>query len=91
MQTYIFEYNESDGNFHQNFNGSQQGTNGYQTVCETYEFIWDPFSRMLHRRYNFYSNEPPSFTIVQMEWEDYLLLRKDIEEYKKHFLNGIKR
>lgn len=87
MRTYIFEYNESDGNFHQNHNGIEQGTNGYQTVCETYEYIWDPFSRMLHRRYNFYSNERPSFATIQTKWGNYLLLRKDIEDYKK--LNNI--
>ena len=61
--------------------------NKEQTVCETYEYIWDPFSRMLHRRYNFYSNERPSFATIQTEWGNYLLLRKDIEDYKK--LNNI--
>ncbi|MFV0324666.1 MAG: hypothetical protein ACK5LF_09900 [Bacteroides xylanisolvens] len=85
MRTYIFEYNESDGNFHQNFDGSRQRTNGYQTVCETYEFIWDPFSRMLHRRYEFCSEECPSFAIIKTEWENYLLLRKEIEDQKNVF------
>lgn len=91
MRTYIFEYSENDGNFHQNHNDIEQRTNGYQTVCETYEYIWDPFSRILHRRYNFYSNERPSFATIQTEWENYLLLRNDIDDYKNACKNEIER
>lgn len=34
MKQYIFEYNEKEGNFHQNFGTSKTNTMGYQTICE---------------------------------------------------------
>lgn len=82
-EMYLFEYNEKDGNFHQNFGDHAENTNGYKTICETRVAFWYPFGKMLKRRYNFNSVNRPSFEDVQKEWDDYLLLLEDIHNYKE--------
>lgn len=88
MKKYAFEYNESEGHFHQNFGDAAQQTNGFLTICETYEFMWDPFSRMLHRRYKFTPDNHPSLDQIRAEWEEYLLLREEIQRYEKNAQQG---
>lgn len=82
MSLYSYEYNEMEGNFHQNFGDKIPDTNGYKTVCKTRESIWRPFRNMLDRRYDFAVNNSPTFKTIQKEWSDYMNLRSDIEEYK---------
>lgn len=82
LEMYSFEYNENEGTFHQNFGDHTKNSKGYKTVCETRESIWYPFSNMLKRRYDFYSEKRPSFQDIQKEWDNYLLLLKDVEDYK---------
>ena len=78
--TYSFEYNETDGNFHQNYGNSPENTHGYKTVCRTRTSVWHPFSNMLNRRYDFVSKNRPSFEVILKEWDDYLLLLEDLEK-----------
>jgi len=81
LRLYLYEYNETEGIFHQNFGDKEPDTNGYKTVCETRESIWRPFRNMLDRRYDFETNNRPTFEIIQKEWEDYIKLRTDIKDY----------
>lgn len=78
LKTYSFEYNEQQGNFHQNFGDAPENTNGYRTICNTTTSFWRPFSKMLHRRYNFNSANRPSFDKILKEWNDYVLLLEDL-------------
>lgn len=78
----VFEYNDSEDNFNANYGTSEENTHGYRTICETTYGIWNPFYRMLIRRYDFETDNRPSFDSIQKEWEDYLLLLKDIDYYK---------
>ena len=82
LTTYSFEYNETDGNFHQNFGDHTINANGYKTICEVQESIWRPFINMLNRRYDFCSSKIPSYEVIQKEWDDYLLLLEDISAYE---------
>lgn len=84
LKKYSYEYNETDGNFHQNPGNTPENTHGYKTVCKTSSSLWYPFSNMLKRRYEFSSVNKPSFEVVQKEWEDYLLLLEDINNYKDY-------
>lgn len=77
-QIIAFEYNEEEGIFHENIGCTEENTNGYRTVCKTYYHVWDPFNRMIKRNRTF--DKPVSFDEIKSEWEDYLTLRKDIEE-----------
>lgn len=81
-KTYSFEYKETEGTFHQNYGNSPENTNGYKTICNTRESFWYPFSKLLHRRYDFESANRPSFDDVLRDWEDYILLLEDIFKYK---------
>lgn len=89
IKMYVFEYNENNGNFHRNVGNVEENTNGYQSICETYEYIWRPFSNWLYKRYDFYSSRHPSFEVVKKEWEDYLQLRLEIKGYEKQFTNSL--
>lgn len=82
FEMYSFEYNEKDGILHQNFGNSIENTHGYKTVCKARESFWYPFSNMLKRRYDFDSEKRPSFDVVQKEWDEYLLLLQDINNYR---------
>lgn len=84
LKTYSFEYNEKQGCFHQNFGDTPEDTNGFKTICYTQASIWQPFSNMLHRRFDFSYKNKPSFKVIQKEWDDYLLLLEDINTYKDH-------
>lgn len=80
---YIFEYNEKEGNFHQNFGTCKPGTMGYRVICECETYIWDPFSHWIRRRYQIDRDKCPTFDLILKEWNEYLVLRKEIEEYNK--------
>lgn len=84
LTTYSYEYNESDGNFHQNPGNTPENTHGYKTVCKEQSSLWYPFSNMLKRRYSFTPGNSPSFATVKKEWDDYLLLLEDINNYKDY-------
>lgn len=84
MEKYIFEYNENCGYFHQNFGDHKPETMGYKTVCECETYIWDPFNHWIHRRYEFHTEQNPSFETILKEWEEYLILRKEIKDYDKN-------
>lgn len=84
LKEYSFEYNETDGNFHQNPGNTPENTHGYKTVCRTQTSVWYPFSNMLNRRYDFVSKNRPSFEAILKEWDDYLLLLEDLSNYKDY-------
>ena len=84
-RTYPFEYNESEGNFHQNFGDYEQNTKGYRTICEEYDYIWDPFSEWIRKRYNFQSDNRPSFDKVKQEWDWYMEMRRSMYECEKNW------
>ncbi|KMM33564.1 hypothetical protein ACM15_11090 [Parabacteroides goldsteinii] len=84
LREYSFEYNETDGNFHQNPGNTPENTNGYKTVSRTRTSVWYPFHNMLKRHYDFASKNRPPFAKVKKEWEDYLLLLEDINKYKDY-------
>ena len=78
LKVYAFEYNEEDGNFHQNFGDHEENTNGYKTLYHVSEIIWDPFSVWIKKRYNFIEDACPSFETVQEEWKKYFNLYGNI-------------
>lgn len=78
MEIVTFEYNEEQRIFHENVGDSEENTNGYKTICKTYYYIWEPFRRLLSRSYTF--DRPVPFREIEMEWESYMALRKDIDE-----------
>lgn len=84
MKKYFFEYNEKEGNFHQNFGTSKPNTMGYQTICECEEYIWDPFNHWIHKRYDFCHEDIPSFELIHKEWNNYIELREEINQYNRN-------
>lgn len=84
LTTYSYEYKEKNGNFNENPGNALENTNEYKTVCRTQVSVWYPFHNMLKRRYDFASANRPSFATVKKEWDDYLLLLEDINNYKDY-------
>lgn len=84
--TVIFEYNENERLFHENIGDHKENTNGYKTVCETHYHIWDPFRKMIDRNYTLDCHVP--FSLIKNEWEDYMVLRNDIEESDRSVISN---
>ena len=85
---FAFEYQEAGGNFYYNMDGNtqQQNTAGYRTICFTTMEEWDPFNKMIQKRYDFCKSVrhlPPTFEQIKQEWEWYLELKEDIENIGK--------